>query len=111
MPTYEYLCQAQHRFEVFQRMSDDPLKECPSCGSEVRRVIYPAGVIFKGSGFYITDSRKSANGSASSADGEAKASAETTEKTEKTSDSSPSSSRPEKKEPGTAAKEPASSAT
>ena len=86
-------------------MSDDPLKECPSCGSEVRRVIYPAGVIFKGTGFYITDSRKSANGSASPAGGEAKASAE------KTTDSSPSSSGPEKKEPGTAAKEPASSAT
>ena len=109
MPTYEYLCQgSQHRFEVFQRMSDDPLKECPSCGSEVRRVIYPAGVIFKGSGFYVTDSRKSANGSGSSGDGEAKASTE--KAAEKTDDSSASSSAPEKKESGGAKEATASAA-
>jgi putative FmdB family regulatory protein len=109
MPTYEYLCQgSQHRFEVFQRMSDDPLKECPSCASEVRRVIYPAGVIFKGSGFYVTDSRKSANGNGSSGDGEAKASTE--KSTEQTGDSSASSSAPEKKESGGGAKEATASA-
>jgi hypothetical protein len=79
-------------------MSDDPLTDCPTCGSEVRRVIYPAGVIFKGSGFYVTDSRKAANGSASSADGEAKASTE--KSTEKPGESTTSSSAPEKKESG-----------
>ena len=109
MPTYEYLCQgSQHRFEVFQRMSDDPLKECPSCGSEVRRVIYPAGVIFKGSGFYVTDSRKAANGNGSSRDGEAKASTE--KSPEKTGDSSTASSAPEKKESGGAKEATASAA-
>ena len=67
MPTYEYQCKTcGHHFEQFQRFSDDPLKECPKCGKEIRRVIYPTGVIFKGSGWYITDSR---NGSSASKDG------------------------------------------
>jgi len=61
MPTYEYECKScSHSFEVFQSMSDSPLKTCPECGSEVRRLIFGgAGVIFKGSGFYVTDKNKS----------------------------------------------------
>jgi putative FmdB family regulatory protein len=57
MPTYEYECkECGHAFEVFQAMSDPPLKDCPECGKEVRRLIFGgAGVIFKGSGFYVTD--------------------------------------------------------
>ena len=57
MPTYEYECKScGHGFEVFQSMSDPPLKECPECGKEIRRLIFGGtGVIFKGSGFYITD--------------------------------------------------------
>jgi putative FmdB family regulatory protein len=56
MPTYEYLCQTcSHRFETWQKMSENPLTTCPECGSHVRRVLYPAGVVFKGSGFYKTD--------------------------------------------------------
>ena len=59
MPIYEYECLAcKHRFERSQRFSDAPLTECPECGGAVRRVIFPAGVVFKGSGWYITDSRK-----------------------------------------------------
>ena len=60
MPTYEYECKScGHSFEVFQSMSDTPLKDCPECGKEVRRLIFGgAGVIFKGSGFYITDKNK-----------------------------------------------------
>ncbi|MCX7026155.1 MAG: zinc ribbon domain-containing protein [Spirochaetes bacterium] len=60
MPTYEYECRScQHRFEKFQSMSDDPIRVCPACGGSVRRVIGGGmGVIFKGSGFYITDSKK-----------------------------------------------------
>lgn len=88
MPTYEYLCQTcQNRFEKFQRMIDEPEKLCPECGGSVRRVIFPAGVIFKGSGFYATDSRKPAS-TAASADGsptEATApAAEKSDKSEKT---------------------------
>ena len=60
MPTYEYECKScSHGFEVFQAMSEPPLKECPKCGKEVRRLIFGgAGVIFKGSGFYVTDKGK-----------------------------------------------------
>jgi len=60
MPTYEYECKTcGHAFEVFQAMSDQPLKDCPECGKEVRRLIFGGtGVIFKGSGFYVTDKGK-----------------------------------------------------
>jgi putative FmdB family regulatory protein len=68
MPTYEYLCQTcGTRFEVWQKMSDDPLTTCQACGGPVRRVLYPAGIVFKGGGFYSTDHRAAgaaANGAA-----------------------------------------------
>lgn len=64
MPIYEYACEScGHRFDVTQRFSDDPLKICPECGQAVRRVFHPAGIIFKGSGFYINDSKKSGSSS------------------------------------------------
>ena len=57
MPTYEYECgKCNYNFEVFQSISEDPVKKCPECGKGVRRLIFGgAGVIFKGSGFYTTD--------------------------------------------------------
>ena len=56
MPTYEYLCRTcSHRFETWQKMTDDPLTTCPECGGTIRRVLFPAGIVFKGSGFYKTD--------------------------------------------------------
>lgn len=59
MPTYQYACDACGAgSEVRQRFADDPLVDCPDCGApSLRRVIFPAGVIFKGSGWYKTDSR------------------------------------------------------
>lgn len=59
MPTYVYTCDACHmQFEKVQRFSDDPIQECPYCEEEsVRRVFQPVGVVFKGTGWYITDSR------------------------------------------------------
>ncbi len=64
MPTYEYECeQCGVRFERLQRMVEEPLKDCPECGGHVHRVMQPVGVIFKGSGFYVTDNRgKSSTG-------------------------------------------------
>ena len=60
MPTYQYKCkECGHEFEKRQRMSDDPVKECPQCGSSVRRVVGRVGIVFKGSGFYVTDNRSS----------------------------------------------------
>ena len=62
MPTYEYECLAcKKRFERFQKFSDPPVTECPECGSQVRKVLFPAGIVFKGSGWYITDSRPSSS--------------------------------------------------
>lgn len=61
MPTYAYRCTTcDHQFEQSQRFSDDPLRDCPVCDGLVRRVIQPVGIVFKGSGWYITDSRKAA---------------------------------------------------
>ena len=61
MPTYEYLCRGcSHRFETWQKMTDDPLTICPECGGVIRRVLFPAGIVFKGSGFYKTDHSGSA---------------------------------------------------
>jgi putative FmdB family regulatory protein len=58
MPIYEYECTAcKTRFERSQRFSDPPVTECPECGGKVRRVLFPAGIVFKGSGWYKTDSR------------------------------------------------------
>lgn len=58
MPTYEYKCKkCSHHFEVRQKISEQPLTQCPACGGSLEKVFYPAGIIFKGSGFYITDSR------------------------------------------------------
>lgn len=58
MPLYEYECKdCGVRFERRQHMEDDPLKVCPECSGEVHRLIQPVGIIFKGSGFYVTDNR------------------------------------------------------
>lgn len=67
MPTYEYLCDScGHQFDAFQSMMDDPLKDCPACSTPaLRRLISGGtGVIFRGSGFYVNDSRS--NGARSS---------------------------------------------
>lgn len=58
MPVYEYQCEScTNRFDKRQRFSDEPVTECPECGGLVHKVIQPVGVIFKGSGFYVTDNR------------------------------------------------------
>lgn len=69
MPLYEYQCQACGvRFERRQHITDEPIKVCPECGDEVHRLIQPVGIIFKGSGFYVTDNRtKSSTSKPSSA--------------------------------------------
>ncbi|MCM8795223.1 MAG: hypothetical protein NC928_00815 [Candidatus Omnitrophica bacterium] len=60
MPTYEYECKScGYRFEAFQKITDKPLEMCPRCNCEIKRLISSgAGLIFKGSGFYVTDYRK-----------------------------------------------------
>jgi putative FmdB family regulatory protein len=86
MPTYEYQCEAcGHKFERFQPITADPIRKCPECGrNKVKRLIgIGAGMIFKGSGFYITDYRdksytekaKAESGGGGSKDGESKSDA------------------------------------
>lgn len=71
MPTYEYVCtKCAHEMEAFQSMKDEPLKQCPACKRRTlkRRVGGGAGLIFKGTGFYITDYKKKPAGKAESGD-------------------------------------------
>ena len=65
MPTYDYECkECGHLFEEFHAMSDPPVDTCPECSGDVRRLIGGGlGIIFKGSGFYVTDNRSSGSGS------------------------------------------------
>ena len=59
MPTYGYRCSRGHHWEVVQRITEAPLTQCPECGAPATRVFYPVGIVFKGQGFYKTDSRGS----------------------------------------------------
>jgi putative FmdB family regulatory protein len=83
MPLYVYKCNnCDHQFEVRQRYSEEPLTICNQCEGPVRRVINSVGVVFKGSGFYVTDSRNGKSGSLSN--GSAKSDADDkSEKSEK----------------------------
>ena len=73
MPTYQYTCtECGEQVEVVQKFTDDPLTVCTNCGGRLRKVFSPVGIVFKGSGFYRTDSRKG-----SSSDGPAKKDKET----------------------------------
>jgi putative FmdB family regulatory protein len=87
MPIYEYRCERGHTFEEVQRMTDDPLESCTSCGAPVQRVFHPVAVHFKGSGFYSTDYGKKA-AAASSSDGTSKTESKTESKTDSKSSTS-----------------------
>lgn len=67
MPTYEYACRdCGHHLEVVQKFTDDPLQTCERCQGSLRKVFSAAGIIFKGSGYYVTDTRSS-NGKSTAA--------------------------------------------
>ena len=119
MPTYQYACtECGHQLEAVQSFSDEPLTVCPDCQGRLRKVFSAVGVVFKGSGFYRTDSRNDAKGSTSAApakdgastgaNGNGASSTSTTTKSESTSTSSSakseSSSKSESKPATTAAK-------
>ena len=94
MPTYQYACtECGHAFEQVQSFSDDTLTVCPQCQGRLRKVFNAVGVVFKGSGFYRTDSRgKSSAAEAGSSSSESKSETKTETKSESKSDSSSSSS-------------------
>ena len=113
MPTYEYACtDCAERLEAVQKFSDDPLTVCPACGGRLRKVFSPVGIVFKGSGFYRTDSRTSANGAKSKQlNGSSADSSSSSEKSagadKKPADSGSGSSteaKPQKKDSGGSAK-------
>ena len=86
MPTYVYACDScGTQFERFQSFKDEPLRTCPSCASAVRRVFQPVGIVFKGSGWYVTDSRKSSSATVSSDNSAGKAEKATAGDTDKAS--------------------------
>ena len=121
MPTYQYACtDCDHRFDAVQAFSDASLTVCPECGGKLRKVFSSVGIVFKGSGFYRTDSRagagstvakgesgsdSSSSDSSSSATSDSGSSSEkkseSTAKSEKKSDSK--SSTPSKSSPAAAA--------
>ena len=108
MPTYSYGCRAcGHQFDQFQKFSDDPLTVCPECGGEIRRLIHNVGVVFKGSGWYINDSRKSSSSEASASEAGESSTSKTekpkADKSDKTNKADSAQKEPAKKEPATAA--------
>ncbi|GAA1185714.1 FmdB family zinc ribbon protein [Pseudonocardia alaniniphila] len=107
MPTYQYACTAcDHRFDAVQSFSDPSLTDCPVCSGRLRKVFSSVGIVFKGSGFYRTDSRSGAtvpetktetksesksesNGSASSSSSSKESSSSTSSSTSSSSSSTP----------------------
>jgi putative FmdB family regulatory protein len=72
VPTYQYACtECGDRSEVVQQFSDDPLTVCSACGGKLRKVFSPVGIVFKGSGFYRTDSRNGSSTVSASKEGSA----------------------------------------
>jgi putative FmdB family regulatory protein len=87
MPIYEYACTScGERTEARQSFSDPPLEECPNCGGKLRKLYSPVGIVFKGSGFYSTDAKKSSGSSSKSSD------SKSTTKSDPKSESKPDSS-------------------
>ena len=93
MPTYAYACtECEHRFDIVQSFSDDTLTECPECGGRLRKLFNAVGVVFKGGGFYRTDSRSSSQSSTPASASSSKDSSSGSTSTSTSSDSSSSSS-------------------
>lgn len=92
MPTYSYACtECDNRFDAVQAFTDDALTTCPECSGRLRKLFNSVGVVFKGSGFYRTDSREASKSSVKS---DSSSSSSSSEKTSSSSDSSSSSSTP-----------------
>jgi putative FmdB family regulatory protein len=99
MPTYEYVCRdCGHHLEVVQSFTDDPLQTCQRCQGQLRKVFSAAGIIFKGSGYYVTDTRAKARSGAKSASSDAESSTGgSSESSDSSSDSSSDTTATESK--------------
>ena len=97
MPTYQYACtECDHRFDAVQSFSDPSLTECPVCGGKLRKVFSSVGIVFKGSGFYRTDSRSGSGSAVAKAESgsEGSGSTSTETKTEKKADKADTKAAP-----------------
>jgi len=93
MPTYGYRCQScQREFDVWQRMTDEAVASCPTCGGDGKRQFFPAGLVFKGSGFYVTDNRGSVPSTSSTSSSNGSGDGSKTPKTSKADNGSSSDS-------------------
>jgi putative FmdB family regulatory protein len=109
MPTYEYRCEKGHEFEVFQRMSEPPVEKCITCGARAERLLSAGGgLLFKGSGFYITDNRSDKYKKAAEADKAPAADSKPGDASAKSGDSS-SGAKPADKPKGGSSKSSGSS--
>ncbi len=114
MPTYQYACTAcDHRFEAVQSFSDDALTECPQCQGPLRKLFSSVGIVFKGSGFYRTDSRNAGAKAGAKAGGDTKTpeSGGTESSGSKAAESPASGSSSDTSSSGSASKPPASSSS
>jgi putative FmdB family regulatory protein len=100
MPTYVYRCRdCDTRLEAFQKITEDPLTTCESCGGSINRVLQPVGVVFKGTGFYVTDYKRKENGS----NGTSADSKDSSSETKETKPATEKTDKAEKKEAAPAA--------
>jgi putative FmdB family regulatory protein len=103
MPTYQYACtECGEQLEVVQKFSDEPLTVCPACQGRLRKVFSAVGVVFKGSGFYKTDSRSPASAASNKSDGSDSKSDGSDSKSSTSADSSSTSSSSATTSSGTA---------
>ncbi len=94
MPTYSYACtECDNRFDAVQAFSDDALTECPKCHGRLRKLFGSVGVVFKGSGFYRTDSRDSKSSSTAAAPAKSESSSSSSDSSSSSSSSSTSSTK------------------
>ena len=106
MPTYQYTCtDCGEPVEALQKFTDEPLTVCAACGGRLRKVFSPVGIVFKGSGFYRTDSRKSAKSETSSS------ATSTATSTESSSNGSGTADKPAAKKPAETASTPSKSSS
>jgi putative FmdB family regulatory protein len=95
VPTYQYACtECGDQLEAVQKFTDDPLTVCEACGGRLRKVFSPVGIVFKGSGFYRTDSRNGSSAASAPAKDNAKESAKESKATESVSADSKPADKP-----------------
>jgi putative FmdB family regulatory protein len=95
VPTYQYTCtECGEPLEAVQKFSDEPLTVCPACGGRLRKVFSPVGIVFKGSGFYRTDSRNGASATAPAAKDKDKSPAESSSSTSGSGSSNGTADKP-----------------